>query len=170
MSIVIFSFALFAAAFALHWLLWRVWRPKRQIVGLLYLFNGLFGIVLFAAWLRPDLPFWPKEMHIWPWLHVALFYEAVSLAYIVAYSALEQDSPSMTIVVFVADAGGQGRTREELYNLIGLDFIIGYRFESMLHSGLIEKVADVYRLTPKGFFWARLFLLYRRLFRLQMGG
>jgi len=168
MNIALFSIALFATAFAVHWLLWRLWRPKRQIVSLLYLFEGVLGVVLLLAWLVPNWPFWRSG--VWPWLHVALFYEAVSLAYIVAFSALEQDSPSMTIVVFVADAKGQGRTREELYNLIGQDFIIGYRFESMVHGQLIEKVGDVYRLTLKGALWARVFLFYRRLFRLRLGG
>ena len=168
MNIALFSFALFIAAFAVHWLLWRLWRPKRQIVSLLYLFKGPLAVVLLLSYRLFPAPFWP--VGIKQWLHVALFYEAVSLAYIVAFSALEQDSPSMTIVVFVADAKGQGQHREELYNLIGQDFIIGYRFESMVHGQLIEKVGDVYRLTPKGAMWAKLFLAYRRLFRLRLGG
>jgi hypothetical protein len=168
MSVVFFSVGLFASIFLLHWLLWRLWIPRRQIVGLLYLFEGALAAYLIVAWLTPQVPIWPKGL--WPWLHVILFYEAISLAYIQVYSSLEQDSASLTIVVFVADAGGQGRTREELYRLIDQDFIIGYRFQSMLHGGLIVKQDDVYRLTTKGEFWGRLFRCYRWLFRLQMGG
>ncbi len=176
MNIVLFSFCLFAAAFLAHWLLWRVWLPKRQIVALLWVFQGIFAVVLLWGWLvssgeasaKPQAAFWPCDF--WQWLHVALFYEAVSLAYIVAYSALEQDSPSMTIVVFVADAKGRGRTREELYSLIGQDFITGYRFDSMVHGGLIARVGDVYVLTSRGRFWAHLFRWYRKMFRLDLGG
>jgi hypothetical protein len=168
MNIVLFSVTLFTSVFLLHWLLWRLWIPKRQIISLLYLFEGALAAILVLAWFVPQLPIWPEGP--WPWLHVILFYEAIALAYIQVYSSLEQDSASLTIVVFVADAGGQGRTRDELYRLIDQDFIIGYRFQSMLHGGLVVKTGDVYRLTPKGEFWAQLFRCYRWLFRLRMGG
>src|SRR5262249_23646491 len=84
--------------------------PRRQIFCLLLLFLGLLPVGLAAAaWLpglhglRPD-GFWEN-------LHVALFYVAVSLGYIVTYSALEEDSPTLTVVAFVADAGGRGGAR-----------------------------------------------------------
>jgi len=54
--------------------------------------------------------------------------------------------------------------------LIDQDFVIGYRFQSMLHSRLVEKVNDVYRLTPKGAMWAKLFRAYRWIFHLRLGG
>jgi hypothetical protein len=168
MSIVFFSLALFTFAFVLHWLLWRLWIPRRQIIGLLYIFEGILAGILVLAWLLPEAPIWPNGL--WPWLHASLFYQAVALAYIVAYSALEHDSASLTIVAYVADAGAQGRSRDELYHLIDKDFIVGDRFQSMLHGKLIENVDEAYRLTSKGLFWARLFRAYRWLFRLQMGG
>jgi hypothetical protein len=168
MSVVFFSLGLFAGAFLLHWLLWRLWIPRRQIVGLLCFFEGILAGVVVLAWVLPEATIWPRGL--WPWLHVALAYEAVALAYIQVYSSLEQDSASLTIVVFVADAGRQGRTRDELYHLIDQDFIIGYRFQSMLHGNLVEKDGEDYRLTRKGAFWAHLFRCYRWLFRLRIGG
>ena len=168
MYVAVFSLGLFVAAFLVHWLLWRLWIPRRQIVSLLYLFEGILAVVLIIAWLTPEATIWPAGL--WPWLHCILCYEALAMAYIQVYTSLEQDSASLTIVVFVADAGGQGRTRDELYGLIDQDFIIGSRFQSMLHGKLIEKVGDEYRLTAKGTFWAYLFRWYRWLFRLRMGG
>jgi hypothetical protein len=168
MNLVFFSLALFTAVFLVHWLLWRVWRPRRQILALLFLFFGLLPGVLLLFWGFPEWEFWPRNP--WEWLHALLFYVAVSLAYIVVFSALEQDSPSLTVVVFVADAGQRGRTQDELYKLIDLDFIVGERFEAMLHGKMIEQVGDVYRLTPKGLFWARLFWLFRKMFKLELGG
>jgi hypothetical protein len=168
MRLALLALGLFAAAFLVHWLLWKVWMPRRQILGLLVLFLGLFPVALLAASASPDALDWP--VGFWQWLHVGLFYVAVALAYIVVYSILEQDSPSLTVVAFVAQAGPAGRTAEELHDLIGLDFIVGYRFESMLHGKLVEKVGERYVLTAKGRFWARAFRLYRRLFRLQLGG
>lgn len=168
MHVVLFAVAVFSLAFLVHWLLWRLWRPRRQILALLILFMGLFPVVLLCAWLFPEAIPWPEGL--WQWLHVTLFYVAVSLAYIVVYSALEQDSPSLTVVAFVAAAGQKGRTMDELQALIPLDFIIGSRFDSMLHGGLIERAGEVYQLTPKGRFWGRLFLLFRRMFKLRLGG
>lgn len=168
MPTILFSLCLFSLAFFLHWLLWRFWIPQRQILGLLWLFHGILGVVLVLGALSPGLPFWPETF--WNWLHVLLFYEGASLAYMVVYSGLEQDSPSMRLVMFVADAGGLGRSSDDLCGLFHHDASVANRLDSLVQSKLIVSVAEGYRLTRKGAFWATLFRCYRVLFRLELGG
>src|SRR6185295_978706 len=95
--------------------------------------------------------------------HVCLFHVAFSLAYTVIYTALEMDSPTLTIVAFVDAAGARGRTREELLGLVSNDQIVGARFETLSASGIIARAGPGYVLTPKGRRVALVFGLFRRL-------
>jgi hypothetical protein len=101
---------------------------------------------------------------------VALFFTAMALNYIVLYSALEEDSPSLTIVLHVAQAGSQGCSSEEVFGLIQDDLIVRSRLEAMLAANLVVCDGGVYRLTTQGRKWARLFGLFRALLRLPKGG
>lgn len=104
---------LFLAAFLLHWIIWRITIPRRQSAALLVILLGTLPVGLAAVTYVPALrPLGPLSP--WQCLHVAIFHVTMSLGYVVAYSALEERSPSMTLLTFVADAGTQGRTLHEL--------------------------------------------------------
>jgi hypothetical protein len=163
-----FALCLFIAAFAVHWLLWRVWIPRRQIVWLLGIFLGVLTVGLAgAAWLPGMQGLAPDGL--WEMLHVILFHVAVSLGYIVTYSALEEDSPTLTLVAFVAEGGERGRSREDVYGLLDNDFITGSRFLALLQGNLVERVGDTYVLTPRGRFWVQVFHLFRIVYHMPRG-
>ena len=61
---------------------------------------------------------WWTAADRWQAIHVAVFHTACTLAYIVAYSALEHRSPSMTLLVAVADAAAAGCSPDELRGLL----------------------------------------------------
>ena len=63
---------------------------------------------LAAVGLLPSLKTFFGPLGFWQCLHVAIFHVAMSLAYVVVYYGLEERSPSMTILAYVADAGQQG--------------------------------------------------------------
>jgi hypothetical protein len=171
MNLVIFAGGLFAAALLIHWLIWRLRRPQRVAATLLLIFFSTLGAGLLLA---PHLPwldrFAPTEL--WPILHVCLFHSACTMAYMITYSALEQDSPTLTIIAYVAAAPGLGRSRADLLTLVSDQQIVGARFEALCASGLITPGSQVgaYVLTMKGRRWALLFSGFRRLYRLQKGG
>jgi hypothetical protein len=168
MKIAALAAALFACAFLAHWLVWRLRVPRRPILALLLIFLGALPIGLAATDLGP--PAWPRPEGFWQHLHIALFHVAMSLAYIVTYSALEESSPSLTLVAFVFAAGTRGRSREELYGLISDDAVVGSRFRALIRGGLIADEGGVYRLTPRGRRWAGLCRCIRLVLRLQKGG
>jgi hypothetical protein len=163
------AIGLFCAGFLAHWIVWRIRVPRRQsatilLIMLLALPVGLATVAIVPA-LYPYAPRWPWEV-----LHLAEFHIAMTLAYIVAYSALEQRSPSMTILSHVARVGTAGRTREELEELLRSNRPVEVRFESLVRDGLMHEVDGSYHLTTKGRRWAWLFLQWRQLLKLEKGG
>lgn len=169
MHIACFAFGLFALAFALHWVWWRVKLPRRQSAALLLLFTIVLAVGLAASQWWPMLAGWgPKGF--WPCLQVAMFHIAMTLAYIIAYSALEERSPSMTLLVHVANARGAGRTRDELYAALSGVTPIESRMAAMTRDQMVVVVDKSYRITPKGRAWAATFGTWRRLIRLNKGG
>ncbi len=103
-------------------------------------------------------------------LHVAIFHVAVSLAYIVAYSALENRSPTMMIMSFVADARQAGRLREELVTLLKGVSPVEQRLHAMLHDNMVTEENGICRLTPKGRIWAQVFSAWSRSLNTRTGG
>jgi hypothetical protein len=167
-----FAIGLFAAAFFIHWLCWRIRRPRRAVFALLIIFHGTLVVGLLAA---PHLPWLSRLSPNGPWqiFHVCLFHIAFSLGYTVAYSALALDSPTLTIIPFVAAAGKRGRAREDLLGLVRDEQIVGSRFAALQAAGMIaltDHVTGAYVLTVAGRRWARLFRFLRRVYRLKKGG
>jgi len=156
-------------AFLIHWILWRVRIPRRQTAALLIIFLGTLPIGLVAVVFLPALK-GLGPLGLWPCLHVVIFQVAMSLAYVVAYSAIEERSPSMTLVLHVADAGPKGRSREELMAVLKEALPVECRLDALVRDGMVVESQGLYRLTGKGRAWARLFSWWRRALRIGKGG
>ena len=94
----------------------------------------------------------------------------MTLAYVVAYSAIEGRSPSMTLLTCVADARGRGRTRAELQSVLSGDDPVALRLGALLVDGLIAEENGEYVLTPKGRAWSHCFGTFRNLLGMEKGG
>ena len=92
------------------------------------------------------------------------------LAYAVAYSAIEERSPSMTILSRVADSGSRGWSREELQSILLSVSPIEIRLAAMVRDGMVREDMGKVMLTAKGWAWANTFSLWRRLLRFDLGG
>jgi hypothetical protein len=169
MKIACVAAGLFSFAFFLHWIVWRIKIPSRQTAALLLILLGVLPVGLVAIGVLPRLQSF-APVGFWEYLHVSIFHVAMSLAYVVAYSALEQRSPSMTVLVFVAASRRQGRTREELVDLLKGMLPVEARLDAMLRDGMLADVNDIYQLTAKGRLWDYCFAAWRRLTKLSKGG
>ena len=116
MRIAWLALTLFLAAFVLHWAVWRIRVPRRQSAALLVILLGSLPIGLALVTFVPALQFL-RPHGMWELVQVVTFHVAMTLAYVVAYSAIEGRSPSMTLLGYVADARGGGRTRAELLSV-----------------------------------------------------
>jgi hypothetical protein len=158
----------FATAFVMHLAWWRIRLPRRQTAVLLAVFFGVLCTWLAVSHFMPGR--WFTAADRWQAIHVAVFHTACTLAYVVAYSAQEHRSPSMTLLVAVADAGDAGCTREDLRGLLAGASPVEVRLDAMVHDGMVARDDDGYRLAAKGRAWATVLLNWRRLLGMPRGG
>lgn len=167
MRILALALAFSAVAFVSHWLIWRVRVPTRQTVALLAIFTAALVCGLASSRWWP--PVW-QFRNAWEVIHVAIFHVAAMLAYVVAYSAIEERSPSMTVLSRVADSGSRGQSREDLQSMLLGISPVESRLAAMVRDGMVREEIDNVLLTAKGWAWANTFSLWRRLLRFDVGG
>lgn len=166
------SLALFSVTWLLHVLWFRVRQPRARIQGLLLLFSS-GGLVLAAglAWA--------------PWRHAGVealvrspalpvtaivLYVLLSLVYIVVYTAVEVDSPSVLIALLVHHRGAQGITYAELREALTNENLVLNRLADLVAAGSVSSDGSSYRLEARGLIIARVFAAYRALLGRGLGG
>jgi hypothetical protein len=168
MSTALLAVGVFTTAFLLHLAWWRIALPRRQTAALLAVFFGVLVAWLTLSHFLPGR--WFTTADRWQAIHVAIFHTACALAYVVAYSALEHRSPSMTLLAAVADSGAAGCSFEELRGLLAGASPVEVRLAAMVHEGMVTREGDGYRLAPKGRAWATVLSNWRRLLGMPPGG
>jgi len=163
------SLGMFATALVAHVVVWRIRLPRKPYVVMAAIF---LVVVPALAAVLPAVAVLP-----WNWrtdsaaiVAALMCHLALSLAYIETYTAVEADSASLTIALFLADAAGRGRTREEIQALFSDDFVVGTRLTSLVQTGFLERRGERLVLAEKGRKVARLYAFVRKLYRLQVGG
>jgi hypothetical protein len=76
----------------------------------------------------------------------------------------------MALLIDVADARGRGRSRADLEQLLRGDDPVAARLQAMLLDGMVERADGSYRLSAKGWVWARALGSFRRLLGMEKGG
>jgi hypothetical protein len=163
------ALTLFLAAFLLHWAVWRIRVPRRQSAALLAILLAALPVGLALVTFVPALQVL-RPRGFWEVVQVGTFHVAMSLAYVVAYSAIEGRSPSMTLLTCVADARGRGRTRAEIQAVLRGDDPVALRLRALLSDRMIAEEDGEYVLTAKGWAWSRCFGAFRNLLNMEKGG
>lgn len=173
MNVLVWSMALLGLAFGLHLAIWRIRLPARQTRALLAVFFGVLvaGLAALGAagamaprW-APYLPASPAQL-----LHVGLFFVSVTLAYMITYSALEADSPSLVMILAIADAGEDGLDERRFDEAMTDEILVAPRVRDLLRDRLASLDGETYRITPKGRRFVRIFLLHRGVLGAGKGG
>ena len=168
-SLFLLGTILLMLSFGVHIVLWRLVIRDRRILTLLAIFAITPVLVILAGIATSTLPAL-DEFSMESTFRVALFYGAFSLVYVVIYSGLESESPTLAIISYIASRGDAGCIDRELSDHIMTDDGIGSRVDLMETSGLINLKSGMCTLTPKGHFFAALFEFAARFFRLPLGG
>jgi hypothetical protein len=157
-----------------QFIVWRVVRPSGHYLPLLGLylvallatvgvFRALGGVALAAAWLVPGT--------IRDVMNFLTLYTAGTMAYIVTYSAVQADSPSMMILLQIEQGGASGLRREAMMTSLGDSVVVLPRLQDLVTGGLATIDAHQrYVITPRGTMLARLYIAYRTLLRMEKGG
>ncbi|MBI4349904.1 MAG: hypothetical protein HY550_00550 [Elusimicrobia bacterium] len=158
--------------FLLHFIVWKIKLPARQTRGLLLVLFGGLAASLAAFGLFPSLSLLgvPAPAGLPENLAVALYVSSLILAYMITYSAIEADSPTLVMIRTIADAGEDGMAKEDLLAALNNGVLIEPRLRDLLTDRMAALVGGKYALTPKGRLFARLFTAHRRLLGLGKGG
>lgn len=156
MRILFTASSLLLVAFCVHLALWRVRLPTRQLPTLL----AVFFAVAIGWGLTPPARLWPLvEL-----LHLAILYVAVTLAYVITYTAIEGDSPTLSLMYFVTATGEAGLPAAEMDAFIVARPFIQTRLETLISAGRIVEKDQRYFVAGEGSAFFRLILAYRKLY------
>ncbi len=124
-------------AWGIHMIQWRVRMPRRHLAALLATFAAVFVAASPLVWLAAgDL----GEARIPVVLHAALFYWAAAFVYLITYTALEGDSPTLSLMRHVA-ASPAGLDEDALQKFVGSRPFVTARLEALRTDGLVEERA-----------------------------
>ena len=163
MSALLISLGLFGFAWLVHLLWWRCRLPRNHTGALLVVFAvaPFAAILLWMAYGSPyivgfrDLP------------GMTLLYLGAVGCYLIAYTAIEETSPSLAIFSALKASGNLGCTREELSAVITDNNFIKPRLDALRRDGILIATPDGCILSPRGKKAARLAMLVSRLFNIQ---
>jgi hypothetical protein len=162
------AFGLFATAFLLHVLWWRIRLPRRQLSTLFRWLIGFFPVGMGGLCM---LGVWPLAWISTPATAVvALIYFSLSITYVITYSAIEGDSPSLSLVRWIASRP-DGVSARELEEFMAQRPFIHARLRALQEDALTEERDGRLHIrgTPSLFF--RLILAWRKLYGpLERGG
>ena len=174
MKVLFLGLIFFCAAFLMHFIIWKINLPKKQTKSLLLIFFGTFCIGIIALWGILTTHFVNfalfAPINLSEYLHVCLFFTSITFAYVVTYPAIEVDSPSLLIIMSIYKAGSEGFDKKKLYEILTDDILVKPRIKDLIVGNMIYMDMDKLKLTKKGIFFVRIFIMYRELINAQKGG
>jgi hypothetical protein len=173
MKVLLFGSALFFIAFIIHFIVWKLRLPKRQTKTMLQIFfitmtAGITGFRLMPGLINIFGISSPQTLP--ELLHIAQFFISLTLAYMITYSAIEADSPSLVMVLRIHRAGGTGLKKDIFEKEMSDELLIEPRVKDLLLDKMAFLDGNIYKLTTKGSLFAKIFIFYRRLLNAPMGG
>jgi hypothetical protein len=160
MSVLLAIAVLLGVLFAVHLVWWRIALPRRQRAVLLGLF--LLGGLLLAPLVGLLLVWLGLEpLSLVQWLNVGLAVVAFALAYVVTYSALEADSPTLSLVRHIASSGSGGVREEELRDFMASRPFVGARLSALVEEGMVHEREGRIHLAGHPYTLFKLVLLHR---------
>jgi hypothetical protein len=99
-----------------------------------------------------------------------MLYAAITVAYTITYSAVQADSPTMSILLAIEAAGPGGSMLERLMASLHDDVLVVPRLQDLVIGRLATVESGRYVITPTGARLARIYIFYRALLGMEKGG
>lgn len=148
--------AALACAWLLHAALWRLRRPRRPYRAMLWIFGGTWAVACLAGW-RLGMALGPLEA-----FYASALYALAALAYAITYSAVEGDSPTLSLVRHLHRHGQDGIGPEEMEAFFRQRPFAAARIRALVDDGILAEEAGGYRLRHGRHLLFRVVLGYRR--------
>jgi len=163
MAPLILAVTVWLSGFVIHLILWR-WRlPAAQLRALLAIFLSVFVaacLLLISGVLSLD--FGPEGGKLVGFLYFAMSYWAASLCYVITYSAMEGDSPTLSLTRHLHRKGAAGISHEEVEEFFRQRPFVGARVKALVTDNIFMEESSGYRLASGRYLFFRLILVYRR--------
>jgi hypothetical protein len=144
------------------WVRWRQPANHARVIMVVFASCSLLGGVLLHQAAGAE------------WCEVArylLLTGSLSVMYLIVYAAVEDDSPSMAMVYFAAQAGAEGRARGEFRQVLRDDLLFGERVAAMRREGWLEEEAGgALRLSRRGAIIGKFYTRMQHALRMDEGG
>jgi hypothetical protein len=166
-AVLISGLALLAIALVIHVIWWRLRVPRRQpfVLAMLLLSVAVCG---FAAIHAADL--FSGELPLPRFLLAFLLYGSGGVVYLIFFSAMEEDSPSLTLIRLISEAGPRGIHRDDLMRVVERHSYIKVRIDMMVSDGMAVETPEGLRLASQGLWLSRIVLFYRKLLARKIVG
>ena len=153
------TLAVFAiiVAWCLHLAAWRVRLPKSQLKALFLIFVSVWAVVV-AASLAAG---WPIKAVV-EFLYFSLIYWSAALCYMITYSAMEGDSPTLSLTRHLHRRGEKGISHEEIEDFFRQRPVVGARVKALVTDNVFIEEEGGYRLSAGRYLFFRVILGYRR--------
>jgi len=162
----------FALLIVTQLVVWRVRRPGHytalSVLSLVVLALSVATFHALRTVTASGLGFLPQSG--WDYWNFLMLYVALTLAYMITYSAVQADSPSMSILLMIDQAGGRGATAPELRSALNDQVLVVPRLNDLLVGRLAVLEKGRYTVTPNGSFLAGIYIAYRALLKMEKGG
>jgi hypothetical protein len=165
MTVLILGLTIFLVGFFIHVIIWKLTIPKKQTKSLILIF--LITILVFLGLFVAFGRLW--NVNTVQFLHSTLLVTTLTLAYITTYSALEVDSPSLVITMYISKADN-GLSEDALNNIMPNDLLVVPRINDLVRDNLIRESKGKYQLTQFGARFIGIIIFYRNLLQAKKGG
>jgi hypothetical protein len=171
MNILASAAAVFSLFLILQILIWRLYLPKKQTLGIIKLYLGLLLVFLLAQKLRLFESFSYFQLSLVESFYFTVLYLSVLPNYVILYTLIEGDSPSNLMVLSLEAAGEKGLTKKDFEKIVTNDRFIWNRIKALADGKYIQLQQSCYKITPHGIRYMNLFLIPRFLIgRANYGG
>jgi hypothetical protein len=148
MNALLFGTGLAALAFFIHVVLWRVRVPRGEWRALVLVFTVIAVLAFSAVLISPRVARFGMST---PRLILAgLLFGGFGIVYLILFSALESDSPTLTMLQLVWQQRRSGITEGELADRSAERAYAQMRLQQMLRDGLAEQVGSRILATRRG--------------------
>ena len=152
-----------AVAWGTHLILWRFYLPRSQLKTLLVIFLVVWFCIFLVAWLGNwQLVRLGGEKTFAGIIYFGLFYWSAALCYVITYSAMEGDSPTLSLTRHLHRKGSEGASQEEIEKFFRQRPFVGARVKALVTDNIFVEESGGYRLASGKYLFFRLILGYRR--------
>jgi hypothetical protein len=150
-------------AWSVHFVIWRIRLPKSQLKTLLVIFVVAWCGAVFVAWLGNwRLVRFADGQTVVGFLYFCLCYWAAALSYVITYSAMEGDSPTLSLTRHLHRRGAEGVSHEEVEEFFRQRPFVGARVKALVVDNIFIEESGGYRLASGKYLFFRLILGYRK--------